>query len=151
MEYKSQITFEYSPIMFDYLRDIKTDFCWAVDTKNLELLEQAYTAAKKQIGGDKRGRPRLPYQMKAVRRRAEADACLILSNAHGMSYTKCWRTFFPDNRPPRKPTNNVHHCKISLQFHLEKYGPDLRRHLTKLGLTLPDGAKLVDFITTEKK
>lgn len=137
--------------MFDYLRDIKTDFCWAVDTANLELLERAYKAAKKQIGGDKRGRPRLPYRLKAVRRQAEADACLILSNAYNMSYTKCWRTHFPDKRPPRKPTNNAHYCKISLQFHVDKYGPDLKRHLKKLDLTLPDGMKLIDFIETVKK
>ena len=46
--------------MLDYESDIKTDLCWAIDTNDLTLLEQAYKAAKQRLGGDKRGRPPLP-------------------------------------------------------------------------------------------
>lgn len=137
--------------MFDYSRNIKTDLCWAIDSGDLELLEQAFKAAKKQLGGDKRGRPKLPSYTNALRREAEADACFILASANGISYSECWLKFFPDKRRPRKPVNDVEYCKISLKFRMDNYGVDLRRHLTKLDLYLPNGRPLIDFIDAVKK
>ena len=151
MEYKTKLPFNYSSIMFEYSRDIKTDFCWAIDCEDLVLLEQAYKAAKKQLGGDKRGRPKLPSYTNALRREAEADACLILASAYGISYSKCWLEFFPDKRRPRKPLNSVEYCKISLKFRMDNYGADLRRHLIKLDLKMPNGQKVIDDIDAVKK
>ena len=151
MEYQSKYPFDYSPAMFDYSRNIKTDLCWAIDSGDLELLEQAFKAAKKQLGGDKRGRPKLRSYTNALRREAEADACCILASAYGISYSECWLKFFPDKRRPRKPVNDVEYCKISLKFRMDNYGVDLRRHLTKLDLYLPNGRPLIDFIDAVKK
>jgi hypothetical protein len=151
MEYKTKLPFNYSSIMFDYSRNIKTDLCWAIDSGDLELLEQAFKAAKKQLGGDKRGRPKLPSYTNALRREAEADACFILASAYRISYSKCWLEFFPDKRRPRKPLNDVEYCKISLKFRMDNYGADLRRHLTKLDLMMPNGKRLIDFIDAVEK
>lgn len=151
MEYQSKYPFDYSPAMFDYSRNIKTDLCWAIDSGDLALLEQAFKAAKKQLGGDKRGRPKLPSYTNALRREAEADACFILARAYGISYSECWLQFFPDARRPKKPSEDVDYCKTSLKFRIDNYGADLRRHLSKLDLSMPSGEKLIDLIDAVEK
>ena len=151
MEYQSKYPFDYTPAMFDYSRNIKTDLCWAIDSGDLELLEQAFKAAKKQLGGDKRGRPKLPSYTNALRREAEADACFILASAYGISYSECWLQFFPDTRRPKKPAEDVDYCKTSLKFRIDNYGADLRRHLSKLDLSMPNGVKLIDLIDAVEK
>ena len=52
--YKQRSNIEYQWQYFDlYEKELKTDLCWAIDTKNLELLEHAYKEARKLLGVSK--------------------------------------------------------------------------------------------------
>ena len=56
--YEQRSGIEYQVDFFNlYEKELKTDLCWAIDTKNLELLEHAYKEARKLLGVSK-GRPK---------------------------------------------------------------------------------------------
>ena len=153
MTYQAQAPIRYSESLLDYERDIKTDLCWAIDTNDLKLLEQAYKAAKKRLGGDKRGRPPLPEHTQRLRRHVEACACAVMADAYASSFDEIWRIYFPDKWEPATPLNDPNGCIIDLNAKLsnQRYGADLKRHLLKLDLTMPDGKHLIHHLAADKK
>ncbi|MDB2556764.1 hypothetical protein N9X77_02215 [Luminiphilus sp.] len=153
MIYQAQAPITYSESLLDYERDIKTDLCWAIDTNDLKLLEQAYKAAKQRLGGDKRGRPPLPEYTQRLRRHVEACACAVMADAYTSSFDEIWRTYFPDKWEPATPINDPNGCIIDLNAKLsnQRYGADLKRHLLKLDLIMPDGKHLIHHLAADKK
>ena len=153
MTYQAQAPITYSESLLDYERDIKTDLCWAIDTNDLTLLEQAYKAAKQRLGGDKRGRPPLPEHTQRLRRHVEACACAVMADAYASSFDEIWRTYFPDKGEPATPINDPNGCIIDLNAKLsnQRYGADLKRHLLKLDLIMPDGKHLLHHLAADKK
>ncbi len=78
--YEQKSGIEYQVEFFDlYEKGLKTDLCWAIDTKNLELLEHAYKEARKVLGVSK-GRPKsIPPHIQQYREEAKrtfAFTCL---------------------------------------------------------------------------
>ena len=102
--YKQRSGIEYQVEYFDlYEKELKTDLCWAIDTKNLELLEYAYKEARKLLGVSK-GRPKsIPPHIQQYREEAKAHFCLYLSQLLGESYSDIWAGFFQNKNQPKKP------------------------------------------------
>ena len=74
--YKQVSDIEYQSEYFDlYERELKTDLCWAIDTRNLALLDAAYKEARRLLGVSK-GRPKTIYPViQARRKEVKAHLC----------------------------------------------------------------------------
>ena len=106
--YKQRSGIEYQVEYFDlYEKELKTDLCWAIDTKNLELLEHAYKEARKLLGVSK-GRPKsIPPYIQRFREEVTAHFCLYLSQLLEESYSDVWVGFFRNQSQPKKPQSVI--------------------------------------------
>ena len=106
--YEQKSGIEYQTEYFElYEKELKTDLCWAIDTKNLELLERAYKQARKLLGVSK-GRPKsIPPYIQLFREEVTAHFCLYLSQLLKESYSDIWVGFFRSQSQPKKPQSAV--------------------------------------------
>ncbi|MDC6458709.1 hypothetical protein PQY66_00030 [Luminiphilus sp.] len=110
--------------------ELKSDLCYALDTKNLELLESAYKAAYKAIGGRGVGRPKLSASIKQCRDDATALACVYVAREMGISFSEAWRSFFPDQFVPAIPSSETPPEDI-VTFYCHSFDA-VRRHIETL-------------------
>ena len=141
--YKPRSNIEYQWEYFDlYERELKTDLCWAIDTKNLELLEYAYKEARKLLGVSK-GRPKsIPPRIQQYREEAKAHFCLYLSQLLGESYSDIWAGFFQNKNQPKKPEAETPPQNY-VRFLCEKYPEMVEKHLFDVLDADTDGRQLL--------
>ena len=85
---------KYSEHLFHSFEPIlKTKFCWAIDTNDADLLEEAIAEARARVTKAKVGRPpgRISHR---TRNQLRAHACSILAQQEAQSYTDTWTAFF---------------------------------------------------------
>ena len=142
--YKPRSSIEYQWEYFAlYERELKTDLCWAIDTKNLELLEHAYKEARKLLGVSK-GRPKsIPPYIEQYREEAKAHFCLYLSQLLGESYSDIWAGFFQNKNQPKKPQSKIP-PQNWVRFLCEKYPEMVKDHLLKVLDADTDGRRLLE-------
>jgi hypothetical protein len=124
--------------------ELKSDLCYALDTKNFELLESAYKAASKAISGRAVGRPKLNESIKQYRDDATVLACVYVARKMEISFSVAWRSFFPDQFAPAIPKTKTppedivtFYCRSfdEVRKHIEtliKKEPQLREYLHPL-------------------
>ena len=141
--YKQRSNIEYQWQYFDlYERELKTDLCWAIDTKNLELLEHAYKEARKLLGVSK-GRPKsIPPHIQQYREEVKAHFCLYLSQLLGESYSDIWAGYFVNKNQPKKPESNIP-PQYHVRFLCEKYPETVEEHLYNVLDADTDGRQLL--------
>ena len=141
--YKQRSNIEYQWQYFDlYERELKTDLCWAIDTKNLELLEHAYKEARKLLGVSK-GRPKsIPPHIQQYREEVKAHFCLYLSQLLGESYSDIWAGYFVNKNQPKKPQSNIP-PQNWVRFLCEKYPEMVKDHLSNVLDAETDGRQLL--------
>tara|TARA_E500000178_G_scaffold31966_1_gene29098 strand:- start:206 stop:736 length:531 start_codon:yes stop_codon:yes gene_type:complete len=141
--YKQRSNIEYQWQYFDlYERELKTDLCWAIDTKNLELLEHAYKEARKLLGVSK-GRPKsIPPHIQQYREEVKAHFCLYLSQLLGESYSDIWAGYFVNKNQPKKPQSNIP-PQNWVRFLCEKYPEMVKDHLFNVLEADTDGRQLL--------
>ena len=142
--YKPRSNMEYQWEYFAlYERELKTDLCWAIDTKNLELLEHAYKEARKLLGVSK-GRPKsIPPYIQQYREEAKAHFCLYLSQLLGESYSDIWAGFFQNKNQPKKPQSKIP-PQNWVRFLCEKYPEMVKDHLLNVLDADTDGRRLLE-------
>jgi len=140
--YEQKSGIEYQVEFFDlYEKGLKTDLCWAIDTKNLELLEHAYKEARKVLGVSK-GRPKsIPPHIQQYREEAKAHFCLYLSQLLGESYSDIWAGFFQNKNQPKKPEAETPPQNY-FRFLCEKYPEMVEEHLFNVLDDETDGRQL---------
>ena len=126
--YKQKTKLEYKTEYFElYQKELKTDLCWAIDTNDLALLEDAYKEARKLLGVSK-GRPKtISNHIKVIREEVKANFCLYLAELLDQSYSSVWAEFFLNKHQPKKPDSDAPHLKV--RFWCEHYPKDVRDHL----------------------
>ena len=141
--YEQRSGIEYQVDFFNlYEKELKTDLCWAIDTKNLELLEYAYKEARKLLGVSK-GRPKsIPPHIQQYREEAKAHFCLYLSQLLGESYSDIWAGFFQNKNQPKKPEAETP-PKNYVRFLCEKYPEMVEKHLFDVLDADTDGRQLL--------
>jgi len=141
--YEQKSGIEYQVEFFDlYEKGLKTDLCWAIDTKNLELLEHAYKEARKVLGVSK-GRPKsIPPHIQQYREEAKAHFCLYLSQLLGESYSDIWAGFFQNKNQPKKPEAETPPQNY-VRFLCEKYPEMVEKHLSDVLDADTDGRQLL--------
>ena len=130
--YKPRSNIEYQWEYFDlYERELKTDLCWAIDTNNLKLLDEAYKAARRRLGVT-RGRPSeiTPF-IQELRQEVKANFCLYLSNQLGDSYSRIWEVFFINKNQPKIPESSAS-PEVSVLFWCDKYPREIKTHLNNV-------------------
>ena len=151
--YKQRSGIEYQVEYFDlYEKELKTDLCWAIDTKNLELLKYAYKEARKLLGVSK-GRPKsIPPHIQQYREEAKAHFCLYLSQLLGESYSDIWAGFFRNKNQPKKPQSDTL-PQNWVRFLCEKYPEMVKDHLFNVLDADTDGRQLLKALleTTDNK
>jgi len=130
--YKQVSDIEYQSEYFDlYEKELKTDLCWAIDTRNLALLDAAYKEARRLLGVSK-GRPKTIYPViQARRKEVKAHFCLYLSKYLGESYSNIWAGFFQNKNQPKKPESNIP-SKYIVRHLCEKYPEKVQAHLFRV-------------------
>ena len=141
--YKQRSGIEYQLEFFDlYEKGLKTDLCWAIDTKNVELLEHAYKEARKVLGVSK-GRPKsIPPHIQQYREEAKAHFCLYLSQLLGESYSDIWAGYFQNKNQPKKPQSEIPPQNY-VRFLCEKYPEMVEKHLSDVLDADTDGRQLL--------
>ena len=141
--YEQKSGIEYQAELFDlYEKELKTDLCWAIDTKNLELLEHAYKEARKLLGVSK-GRPKsIPPHIQQYREEVKAHFCLYLSQLLGESYSDIWAGYFVNKNQPKKPESNIP-PQYHVRFLCEKYPETVEEHLYNVLDADTDGRQLL--------
>ena len=142
--YEQKSGIEYQAEFFDrYEKELKTDLCWALDTKNLELLEHAYKEARKLLGVSK-GRPKsIPPRVQQYREEAKAHFCLYLCQLLGESYSDIWAGYFHNKNQPKKPDSNIP-PQYHVRFLCEKYPETVEEHLFSVLDADTDGRQLLN-------
>ena len=130
--YKPRSNIEYQWEYFDlYERELKTDLCWAIDTNNLELLDEAYKAARRRLGVTRGRPPKITPHIQELRQEVKANFCLYLSNQLGDSYSSIWEGFFINKNQPKKPESNAS-PEVSVRFWCDKYPREIKTHLNNV-------------------
>ena len=110
--------------------ELKSDLCYALDSRNLELLESAYKAARKAISGKRVGRPKLNASIKRYREDATTLACVYVAREMDISFSEAWRSFFPDKFVPAIPASKTPPEEI-VTFYCHAFDP-VRKHIETL-------------------
>jgi hypothetical protein len=141
--YEQRSGIEYQVDFFNlYEKELKTDLCWAIDTKNLELLEHAYKEARKLLGVSK-GRPKsIPPHIQQYREEVKAHFCLYISQLLGESYSDIWAGYFVNKNQPKKPQSNTP-PQNWVRFLCEKYPEMVKDHLSNVLNADTDGRQLL--------
>ena len=141
--YEQRSGIEYQVDFFNlYEKELKTDLCWAIDTKNLELLEHAYKEARKLLGVSK-GRPKsIPPHIQQYREEVKAHFFLYLSQLLGESYSDIWAGYFVNKNQPKKPESNIP-PQYHVRFLCEKYPETVEEHLYNVLDADTDGRQLL--------
>ena len=115
--YEQKSGIEYQVEFFDlYEKGLKTDLCWATDTKNLELLEHAYKEARKVLGVSK-GRPKSipPHTSNNIGKRPRHTFAFICLN-YWESHTVIFGLDFFGIRINLKNHSPTHCLRIGFAF-----------------------------------
>lgn len=129
--YKQQSNIEYAWHNFiEGQIELKSDLCYALDTKNLELLKSSYKAACKAISGRGIGRPKLNASIKQYRDDATIFACVYVAREMNISFSEAWRSFFPDQFVPAILQSETPPEEI-VTFYCQSF-EDVRKHIVAL-------------------
>lgn len=109
---------------------LKTDFCRALDTGDVNLLKRASDAALKTLGGGRVGRPKKKSSIKPYVDSATTFACQHVARKMNISFSEAWRRFFPDKYVPANTQTATDPADI-LELYCEAFD-EVRIHIINL-------------------
>ena len=126
---KSNIEYQWHNFLEGHI-GLKTDFCRALDTGDLQLLESVTHAALKTFGGRKVGRPKKNSAMKPYLESATTCACQHVAREMNISFSEAWRRYFPDKFVPANTQTATDPADI-LALYCEAFD-EVRNHISNL-------------------
>ena len=122
--------------------ELKTDFCRALDTGDVNLLKRVSDAALKTLGGGRVGRPKKKSSIKPYLESATTCACQHVAHEMNISFSEAWRRYFPDKYVPANTQTASAPADI-LALYCEAFD-EVRVHVNNLIMKEPNLASYLE-------